>query len=270
MKSRYLIIACLTSVIRSTWTPILNSTEHPLLNDALVDGQSETCSDLISVVGVDRLLLRGSLVVAYAQINVFLELRGGDIIFTYGTNKCNPRRSAVMSHVGPTSGSICAPYCGVPSLCVYMGIIETRDDIETHQFICHCGQSMCTEIILWIWPESLLDNPKLCEIRVLTWLSRRVIWEMVQLILSSNIFFYSLTMNIQVILPSSKLIKCFVIKVASKFHHLFCLRKYMFILPFVHRGKLRHHNTTNWISNKSSNVPDMAQWQCRCCFGCIS
>ena len=189
MKSRPLILPCLVSVIRSTWAPILNTPEHLLLTDVLVDGQSETCSDLISVVGVDRLLLRGSLVVAYDNINVFLELRGGDLLFTSGTNKCNPRRSAVMSHVGPTSGSICAPYCGVPSLCVYMGIIETRDDIETHHFTCHCGQSMCTEIILWIWPESLLDNPKICEIRVLIWFSRRVIWKMEHWTLFSNIFF---------------------------------------------------------------------------------
>ena len=188
MKSRYLIFACFTSVIRSTWTPILNSTEYPLLNDVLVDGKRETCSDLISVVGVDRLLLRGSLVFAYDKINVFLELRNGDIIFTHEINGCNPRWSSLMSHVGQTSGSICAPYCDVPSLCVYMGIIETREDIITHQFTCRCGQSMCTEIIFWIWPESLLNNPKLCEIRVLTWFSRRVIRKMEHWILSSNTF----------------------------------------------------------------------------------
>ena len=189
MKSRPLILPCLVSVIMSTWTPILNTPEHILLTDVLVDGQSETCSDLISVVGVDRLLLRGSLVVAYAKINVFLELRDGDIVFTHGINGCNPRWSSLMSHVGQTSGSICAPYCDVPSLCVYMGIIETREDIKTHQFTCRCDQSMCTEIILWIWSQSLLDNPKICEIRVWTWFSRRVIWEMEYWILTSNIFF---------------------------------------------------------------------------------
>ena len=60
-----------------------------------------------------------------------------------------------MSHVGQNSGSMCTPYCGVPSKCHYGGVIETRGDIVTHQIACQCTHVSCTELVLWIGPESL-------------------------------------------------------------------------------------------------------------------
>ena len=153
------------TVIRSTWTAILNPTPQPVL-EVLSDGHSNTSLDLAIASLVNRLLLRGELASAYATVNVFIEVRDGNMTFEHGTQICNPRPSSLMSHVGPTSGRACEPFCGVPSKCHYGGIMETREDIATHKFTCHCAQESCKELIFWLWPESFMGNPKICEIRV--------------------------------------------------------------------------------------------------------
>ena len=138
----------------------------------LTDGKRNTSLDLNVHATNGRLLFRGQLSTPYITANVFLEIEGGNVTFDYGTTKCQMTPSSLMSHVGPTNGSMCTPYCGVPSKCHYVGVMETRGDIATHQFICQCTHhASCTELVLWIWPESLSRNPRICEIRVFSWFS---------------------------------------------------------------------------------------------------
>ena len=140
----------------------------------LTDGRSNISLDLNVHTTNDRLLLRGQLSTPYVATNVFVEVEGGNVTFDYGTTKCHLTPSSLMSHVGPTSGSMsmCMPYCGVPSRCQYVGVVETRGDIATHQFTCQCThRAGCAELVLWIWPESLQRNPGICEIRAFPWLS---------------------------------------------------------------------------------------------------
>ena len=143
----------------------------PLMG-VLTDGRSNTSLDLNVHTSNDMLLLRGHLSTPYITTNVFLELEGGNITFDYGTTKCQVTPSSLMSHVGPTNGSMCTPYCGVPSKCHYVGVMETRGDIATHQFTCWCTHHTgCTELVLWIWSKSLQRNPRIGEICVFSWLS---------------------------------------------------------------------------------------------------
>ena len=153
------------AVTRATWTPILNSTSQQLVA-VLSDGNSHTRLDLVSATPVDRLLLRGELASDYTTVNVFLEIQDGNVTFEHGNRICYSRPSSLMTHIGPTSGRECKPFCGVPSKCNYGGIMETREDIATHKFTCHCAQDSCKELIFWLWPESFMGNPKICEVRV--------------------------------------------------------------------------------------------------------
>ena len=150
---------------RAIWTPILNSTSQPLLN-VLSDGNSYTWLDLTSTIPIDGMLLRGELESDYITVNVFIEIQDDNVTFEHGNQVCSPRPSSLMSHVGTTSGRACEPFCSVPSKCHYGGIMETREDIATHKFTCHCAQDSCKELIFWLWPESFVGNPKICEIRV--------------------------------------------------------------------------------------------------------
>ena len=127
----------------------------------LTDGRRNTTFDLTVHTTFGRLLLRGQLSTAYIRTSVFLEIEGGNVTFFHGQTECKTTPSSLMSHVGP--------YCGVPSKCHYGGVIETSDDIETHQFTCQCTHASCRELVLWIWPESLQRNPRIREIRVFPW-----------------------------------------------------------------------------------------------------
>ena len=136
----------------------------------VTDGRSNTSMDLNVFTMHGRFLLLGQLSTPYYTTNVFLEIEGGNVKFDYGTTKCQVTPSSLMSHIGPITGSMCTPYCGVPSKCHYVGIMETRGDIATHHFTCQCThRTRCKELVLWIWPESLHRNPRICEIRIFPW-----------------------------------------------------------------------------------------------------
>ena len=103
----------------------------------LTDGRCNSL-DLVIHTSDGRLLLRGQMSILYITASVFIEMKGGGVTFDYGVSKCTATPSSLMSHVFPTSGSLCLPYCGVPSTCTDEGIIETRGDIDTNQFTCQC------------------------------------------------------------------------------------------------------------------------------------
>ena len=89
----------------------------------------------------------------------------------YGLTICHPSSSSLFTHLGSDCNQA---ICAVPTSCRYLGkkAISTDSTLWQYIFSCICGQPMCTELLLWLRPDSFNDQfnrISLCEILVV-WL----------------------------------------------------------------------------------------------------
>ena len=139
-------------------------TTLPLLSDML----STTCIYL-DLFNKD-ILLRGQLSIGYDSLFVMMIMKTHTSLFgpRPGQAKCHPKLSLLMTHVRSDCNQT---FCDVPTTCRFIGneTISTQPILMQYNFICSCGQPVCSELLLWLRSESVirqLNQICLCEIRV--------------------------------------------------------------------------------------------------------
>ena len=134
---------------------------------------NSTCAEL-DLDGGDT-LLRGQLNGKYSSVMAMM-IMTNSLAFGPGSGLtiCNPSSSSLLTHLGSDCNQA---ICAVPSSCRYLGkkVISTDPTLWQYNFSCICGQPLCTELLLWIRPDSFhgqYNRIGLCEIHVV-WLCCR-------------------------------------------------------------------------------------------------
>ena len=156
------------ALLASNWTSLLPSSNIPETLPLMSDFLSATCVR-IDFRGGD-VHLRGQLT---GNVNNSLHVTltmATSIAFGPGPGQanCHPMTSSLLIHQRTACNQT---VCAIPTACRYIcnKVISTVPALWEYDFICVCDQAMYNELMLWLRPDAIQDQPNgidLCEISV--------------------------------------------------------------------------------------------------------